>query len=84
MGGWPIADGRMNEEGGGEEEATNGHEWIRMECTGKMPVLRECGGSMMCRMLRLLLGGKGSLPIYGSVARGAGRGGSAGLKNRGK
>ena len=74
----------MNEEWGGEEEATNGHEWIRMRCRGRLPVLRECGETMMSCMLRLLLGGKGTLPIYGSVARGAGRGGSAGLKNRGK
>jgi len=34
-----------------------------MECAGKMPVLRECGGWMMWRMVGLLLGGK-TIPPY--------------------
>jgi len=51
-----------------------------MEYAGRLAVLRECGGAMMWRMVRLLLGGNTSLPMYGSVAWAAGGGGSAETK----
>jgi len=54
-----------------------GQGWTQMEYAGRLAVLRECGGAMMWRMVRLLLGGNTSLPMYGSVAWAAGGGGNA-------